>query len=385
MNSFMAQDNSIKHIIKDIQRKYAPDRRVEVFEIDIHQKGDISVLIGSTTSRDAYEELVSRAKGKNPDVIDSIRLLPDKNLGDKKEGIIYNSVGTIRYAPRYNSEMVTQTLLGVKVKILEEKNSWRRIQTPDKYIGWINGSVKPLTKDEIVNYDNQKKVCIISVYATSYEEPNATSNPVSDLVIGNTLVYQSENQEFYNVVYPDGREAYIDKSDALTYDKWSKSVDLSGEGIVKTALKFKGIPYLWGGTSSKGLDCSGFTKIVYLMHGVNLPRDASQQVSNGLLIDSIGEFHKLKPGDLMFFGTKGPKGTIDNESFENNEPIDERVVHVGIYIGDNHFIHASDYIRINSLNPADVLYDNFNTNRYLRAKRYIENGQYINVETIYEL
>ena len=382
IQGFMAQENDIKHIIREIQYRYAPDRRVEVFQIDIHQKGDSSIVKGATTSRDAYDELIRKLVKKHPEVIDSIRLLPDKQLGDRTEGIVYNSVGSIRYAARYNSEMVTQTLLGTKVKILEEQNGWRRIQTPDKYIGWVNGSVKPLTKHEIANYNNQQKVIITSIYATSYELSDANSNPVSDLVIGNILVLLSENEKHYKVLYPDGRIAFIIKSDALIVENWIKDINLSGESIVKSALQFKGIPYLWGGTSSKGLDCSGFTKNVYFMHGIDLPRDASQQVNKGMLVDSIREFSNLKPGDLIFFGTKGPKGTND---YEDSEPNDERVVHVGIYIGDNHFIHASDYVRINSFNPSDALYDKFNADRYLRSKRYIENGKPINVETLSKL
>ena len=268
----MAQENDVKHIIREIQNKYAPDTRVEVFQIDTHQKGETLIVNGVTTSNAAY----------------------DVELVDKTEGIVYNSVGTIRHAPRYNSEMITQTLLGVMVKILEEKNGWRRIQTPDKYIGWINGSVKPLSKAEILSYKEQPKIIVISVYATSYELPDETSNPVSDLVVGNILALKSENERFYEVVYPDGRIAFILKSDALTYVDWFINIDLSGESIVRSALQYKGVPYLWGGTSSKGLDCSGFTKIVYFMHGITLPRDASQQVTNGLLVDSKGEFSKLK-------------------------------------------------------------------------------------------
>ena len=189
---FMAQENDVKHIIREIQNKYAPDTRVEVFQIDTHQKGDTLIVKGVTTSKDAYDELIRTLKVNDPAIIDSVRLLPDVELGDKTEGIVYNSVGTIRHAPRYNSEMITQTLLGVKVKILEENNGWRRIQTPDKYIGWINGSVKPLSKAEILSYNEQRKVIVISVYATSYEMPDEASNPVSDLVIGNILALKSE-------------------------------------------------------------------------------------------------------------------------------------------------------------------------------------------------
>ena len=109
------------------------------------------------------------------------------------------------------------------------------------------------------------------------------------------------------------------------------------------------------------------------MHGIVLARDASQQVNQGELVDSAGDFSKLLPGDLMFFGSKAkPIAKTKEES-------KERVVHVGIYIGNNHFIHASDNIHINSVNPVDELYDKFNAGRYLRSKRYITDGKVINV------
>jgi cell wall-associated NlpC family hydrolase len=120
------------------------------------------------------------------------------------------------------------------------------------------------------------------------------------------------------------------------------------------------------------MDCSGFTKQVYFMHGIILDRDASQQVRNGRLIDEAGDFSEALPGDLVFFGTKA---TPENPK--------ERVVHVGIYIGERRFIHASDFIRINSFDPADPLYDAFNTNRYLRTKRIIGEGNGEGIEEMF--
>ncbi len=163
------------------------------------------------------------------------------------------------------------------------------------------------------------------------------------------LVVQSTKGGFYQVQYPDGREAFVKKTDGLKVSDWLNSSMLTGERIVQAAKQLIGVPYLWGGTSTKGLDCSGFTRQVYFMHGVILARDASQQVRYCRLIDDTGDFNDALPGDLVFFGTKA---TVGNPM--------ERVVHVGIYLGNKRFIHASDYIRINSFDPADPLYDVYN-------------------------
>jgi cell wall-associated NlpC family hydrolase len=294
-------------------------------------------------------------------VKDRIRLLPDEKLGEEVWGVIYNSVGTLRAEPRYGAELVSQALLGMPVRILEQGGGWRRVQTPDRYIGWINGSVEPMTDAQRQQYLRLPKVIITSLSAHSYDDTGKGALPVTDLVAGDMLVVKSAKRGFYQVHYPDGREAFVKKSDATKVADWlKKNSRLTGESIVQTAKQLMGVPYLWGGTSTKGLDCSGFTKQVYFMHGILLARDASQQVQNGRLIDESTDFGDALPGDLVFFGSKA---TADNPQ--------ERVVHVGIYLGDKRFIHASDYIHISSFDPADPLYDAFNTNRYLRTKRII--------------
>lgn len=304
----------------------------------------------------------------------NIKLEESISLKEKTDGVIYNSVGTLRYAPRHNSEMVSQALLGTHVKVLEKNKEWLKVQTPDDYTGWIIGSVKLMTQNELQQYHNQPKVIVTSTFATSYEKEDDKSLPVSDLVIGNILILKSETEQYFEVGYPDGRNAYVKQSDTAELSFWLNNIELNGESIVNTAFRFMGVPYLWGGTSSKGLDCSGFTKNVYFMHGIILSRDASQQVNQGQFVDSMGDFSTLLPGDMVFFGTKS-KPSTETERDKNSE----RVVHVGIYIGNNRFIHASDNVHISSFNPDDELYDEFNAKRYLRAKRYIANGHAVNV------
>ena len=367
----MAQEGDMQQIIEAVQEKYAPDSRVELFRIVATQQQDTLLLEGETTSEPAYLELILQSKKVSAKVSDNIRLLPDKKLGDETGGVIYNSVGTLRSEPRYGSELVSQALLGMPVKILEKKDGWLRIQTPDRYIGWINGSVKTMTRKSLQEYLRKPKIIITSVCGQSFESQDAASFPVSDLVAGDMLTVRSEKERFYEVVYPDGRAAYVKKTDAVEVSDWLRDVTMSGESVVNTALRFKGIPYLWGGTSSKGLDCSGFTKLVYFLHGLILARDASQQVLYGKLIDEAGNFGEALPGDLLFFGSKA-----------SSEDSKEKVVHVGIYIGDKRFIHASDYVRINSFDPSDPLYDEFNANRYLRTQRII--GE-VNSEGIEEI
>ena len=140
---------------------------------------------------------------------------------------------------------------------------------------------------------------------------------------------------------------------------WLDSRKVNADDIISTAKTFMGIPYLWGGTSPKAFDCSGFTKTVYFLNGVMLPRDASQQVYTGELVDTKNGFQNLKPGDLLFFGRKATDSTA------------EKITHVALYIGDTEFIHASGRVRINSLDKSRPNYSDYRFNQFVRAKRIL--------------
>jgi len=218
----MSQNSEMQQIIKAVQQKYAPDKRTELFQVVATQRKDTLVLKGETTSRQAYEEILSCARNASAHVKDSIRLLPDKKLGEEIWGVIYNAVGTLYAEPRYGAELVSQALLGMPLRILEQKGGWRRVQTPDRYIGWMNGSVQPMTHTEWQQYLKQPKVIIMSLNARSFADTTQESLPVSDLVAGDMLVVKSSEGGFYRVQYPDGREAYVKKTDAMEMADWQK-------------------------------------------------------------------------------------------------------------------------------------------------------------------
>lgn len=347
----------LNKLIEETKNKYAPDKRTEIFEITISENSaDTPILIGKTSSLRASHALIVKAKKIYPNLIDSIITLPVENDMNKVWATVNISVADMRVSPSFSSEMATQALFGTPVRIYETKGSWSRVQTPDQYIGWIeNLAIKPLA-DDFNMMKLEDKLIFTDYHGFAYAQANEKSQHVSDFVAGALIRKVGEQGDFYKIVYPDQREAYIKKSQCQLFTTWVDKQDISAQSILAYAKSLMGIPYVWGGTSTKGIDCSGFTKTVYFMHGVVIPRDASQQVYIGQYVD-INNYTDLKPGDLMFFGKKGENGSKD------------RIRHVGFYLGNKEFIHASGYVRIGSLDPNQPHYDELNTKEFVQARR----------------
>lgn len=346
-------------LVDSVRMKHVPDRRDNVYDIKIVENEGKPVIKGVTSLEEAKADLLEQIRKSNPAAIDSISVLPDETVGEKTYGVINVSVADARMGASYAAEMGTQLLLGAPVQVLQH-DDWWRIKSAEGYVAWTTGSsFVRMTKDDFNKWITAKKIIFTDDYGFGYENPDEKKQRVSDLAFGNMLKLEADNGRFYKVSYPDGRIAYILKSQSKPYEEWLASVKLTEESILEKALSLKGIPYTWGGTSVKGMDCSGFTKTVMLMHGIILMRDASQQVKTGIPVDISNGYENLRPGDLMFFGKKAQDGKK------------ERIRHVAFYKGDKEFIHASGYIRINSLDSTKANYDELNTREFVRASRVI--------------
>ncbi|MDR0977071.1 MAG: C40 family peptidase [Prevotellaceae bacterium] len=273
--------------------------------------------------------------------------------------VVNLSVCNMRAEADFSSEMITQGLMGMPVRVLEH-DGWYRIQTPDDYIGWVhNAGIHLMDEAELHAWNAAEKVVVTAHYGFVYREPKEKSQTVSDVVAGDRLKYAGKKGKFYRVSYPDGRTGYILKKISMPEEKWRKSLRQDVDDILRTARTMMGIPYLWAGTSTKGMDCSGFMRTILYMHDIIIPRDASQQALTGERIEIAPDFGNLQPGDFVFFGRKA---TADKP---------ERVVHVGMYLGGKRFIHSQGDVRINSFDTADPLFDAYNLGRLLFAARIL--------------
>ncbi|MBL8229961.1 MAG: C40 family peptidase [Bryobacterales bacterium] len=234
------------------------------------------------------------------------------------DGVILRPVANMYSKPTEDADVVSQAIYGAPVSIVEQQSGWLRIRTADDYLGWVPAAaVKPGA------YANsQRAVMVESLMAHLYRTPSVTKHaPLLTVPYETRLEVVSEpqddNRRWIQVRLPDDRAAYVQRGD-VTFDVKTLAVP----EMIALAKRFLGLPYTWGGTSSFGYDCSGYTQMLCRRMGKQLPRDAGPQAHwSGVLTITKEE---LAPGDLLYFG-----------------PSEKRITHTGMYIGDGEFIHAS--------------------------------------------
>ena len=257
--------------------------------------------------------------------------------------VVEFSTNFMREEPDYVAENGDQALMGTVVETIGSQGYWRQIVSPEPYTAWVNemGLVE-MDEEEINDYiDSYKYICTAD-FTHILAEPSPSGERISDFVMGGLVrsLFDSKGKPLKSGKYlacmlPSGKCGWVLRSDVEDFDEWVATREMTPEAIVATAEEFLGVPYMWGGTSIKHVDCSGLTRSVYYMNGILLPRDASEQA----LVGRDAPLDALEPGDLLFFGTPA------------TEEKAARVSHVGIYIGDGVYIHASQLVRLSSLDP----------------------------------
>ncbi|MBQ0024751.1 MAG: C40 family peptidase [Bacteroidales bacterium] len=283
------------------------------------------------------------------------------------------SVINMREDPDYAAELGTQALMGTPVKVhyAPEDDYWVNIETPDGYKAWVNEmAVQMIDEQQLSSWKRSERVIVTADYTFFLEEPKSDAQRVSDAVCGCIAQFVSKNGRYTEVMLPTGKHAFVPSDDVMDFKEWAESrealvpadapqsdVDKARAAIIATARKFIGVPYLWAGTSIKGVDCSGFSKTVYYLNGYVLLRNASQQYKTGDPVDVSEGYDNLQPADLVFFGREATA----------EKP--EKITHVGIYLGDGMIIHSSQVVRIN--NVADENAPDYYSRKIIRAARII--------------
>ncbi len=360
-NSSKSELEDLNRSISAAKKSFAPDSRVAVFDVKAESKNGKIILSGETNLPEAKSELLKNIAEVDADVIDQIEVLPSPKFKDKNFAVVRLSVCNIRSKPKHSSELSTQAILGTPVLVYKSKGDWLYIQTPDGYLGWVDSAgVALLDKAQKTSWQNSDKIIFTDVFGMVYDKPNLRdAEVVSDVVAGSILKLLEQKNDFFKVQFPDGRVGYIPSNSAQKTDDFlGQSSIYKVENVIDNAKKMLGIPYLWGGTSVKGMDCSGFTKTIYFLNGMLLPRDASQQVNVGKKIELDKRLTKVEKGDLLFFGKLRDDGS-------------QRITHVALYLGNGEIIHATGEVKIESLYEESPIFAKERLETLLQARRIV--------------
>lgn len=253
------------------------------------------------------------------------------------------SVADIHREPAHQAERVTQAILGERLRVLDAADAgrWYRVRLRDGYRGWIRSW---LAVPGRCDWPGPRVAEVDEPFAWIRSEPSAGAEAVSDIVIGTRLkALSAGGPGWLRVALPDGRTGFVSRSCLLRGT--ARAADGSrrpatAAAVLATARRFLGVPYVWGGRSPKGLDCSGFVQMTLDLHGITIPRDSRDQRAFFERRPAVADPRAVPPGGLMFFGRPAGPAT-----------------HVGFSLGRGLLLHAQGRVRIQSIVPDKSIHN----------------------------
>jgi cell wall-associated NlpC family hydrolase len=240
--------------------------------------------------------------------------------------VVLHNVVNLFSKPDTSVEVVTQALVGTSLSIEKSIGSWHYVRLPDQYHGWIEAHhIREYGQGESPYASTTPVAEIQHLLAFLYRDPDSTHcAPALQVTLGARLEVASVSEDRVQVSLPDRTVAWVRGGDVILSEAGPSRPRGTVQQVIRTAKRFLGLPYMWGGTTPLGIDCSGFVQLVYHLNGVALLRDSHIQYTQADLtpVDKVD----LQAGDLIFFGQRA-------------------ITHVGLYMGGGEFIHATTHIR----------------------------------------
>lgn len=308
-------------LVEAVRREYAPDPRLAVFEVAAEADGELIRITGATSEATAAEELMRRVAGLGAAarVLDQVQRLPEGAGEDLMHAVACAAVAPMLSGPRVVETQVSQVVMGSRLVVLRRNGRWLQCRAPDGYIGWVHAGYLALMGDADVRAWELGAGGDVWISLGGEVRGGPLGETVVRLPWGARVVRLPDG----SVRLPGGGTGEA-VGELVPAAMRPLSFPAEGSALGETAARWLGVPYLWGGVTMGGVDCSGFVQAVYRLHGTVLPRDSDQQSHAGEPVDPGSDFGGLLPGDLLFFA---------------EEP--GRVTHVAMSTGGSRIIHAS--------------------------------------------
>ncbi len=303
--------DKLERAVDDIRRKWAPDGRLSVFEISIAPNVGAQhaapLLSGITSSRDARDAL--RRLANDAELVDKVELIPDHVVDPA--AIVTAALAPLLGEPKVSAPRLSEVLHGEALDVLERRDDWLRVRAPDGYIAWLNAGYVALGPTDWAEDWSQR------ASARSLSADILTTDGRRRLPTGARVAFRRGVVEL-----ADGQRGAVAAGNVRREQELR--VEARHLALPELAQKwYGGAPYLWGGRTEWGIDCSGLVQAVYAARGIKLPRDSDQQFSQGQEIVMASDGAGYEAGDLLFFAERG------------------RVSHVALWAGAGRIVHSA--------------------------------------------
>jgi gamma-D-glutamyl-L-lysine dipeptidyl-peptidase len=308
----------LTELIEAVRAEHVPDLRSGVFDVTAVPEGGVIALRGQSTHDQAVVALLGRIHAAGLAARDEVVRLPDDTVGAARHALVRAAIVPIYAEPRLPAPQISQVVMGMRVELLSRHGEWVRIRSEDGYLGWAHeGYLRAGSEDWAFGWE--RGTAGESVVSLGAELVDDDARIITRLPWGARLVRHSGA---FHV--PDGRSGSVALGEVVDVDRLPDRFPARGESVARTARRWLGAPYLWGGVTLTGVDCSGFTQAVMWMHGIALPRDSDLQARTAVGVALPLDQDSFRPGDLLYFADPGA-----------------RVSHVAIALGGSQIIHSS--------------------------------------------
>jgi len=303
--------DKLERAVDDIRRKWAPDGRLSVFEISIAPNVGAQhaapLLSGITSSRDARDAL--RRLANDAELVDKVELIPDHVVDPA--AIVTAALAPLLGEPKVSAPRLSEVLHGEALDVLERRDDWLRVRAPDGYIAWLNAGYVALGPTDWAEDWSER------ASARSLSADILTTDGRRRLPTGARVAFRRGVVEL-----ADGQRGAVAAGNVRREQELR--VEARHLALPELAQKwYGGAPYLWGGRTEWGIDCSGLVQAVYAVRGIKLPRDSDQQFGEGQEIVMASDGAGYEAGDLLFFAERG------------------RVTHVALWAGAGRIVHSA--------------------------------------------